>query len=522
MTSANVFLRGTLILSAAVLISKLLGLIYLIPLKHIIGYEGINLLLMGYIPYTVILSLATMGIPLAVSKYVAKHNSLGNYRSGKKLLRSSFYLLLVTGTIATVIVYFLAPYIVRFLGEPEALGPIRAVSVALLIVPAMAVLRGYFQGWQSMGPTGVSQVIEQLVRVLFILFLSLFLLQLGYSLEVTVTIASLGAFCGALAGMVVLLYYWFKRRHAIHQKVLSSSNQKNEPIIHMYSELLRYAIPISFVSLAIPLFQLIDWAFFKPMLHLLGYSTEATKEWFAILAGTAHKVMMIPVSLATAFALAIIPAVTQSYARQEENTLKEKINQGISILMYFMIPASVGLFILAEPLYYSIYGDLVGVSMLLWYAPAAVALALYTFTAATLQGIHETKWSAIWLLIALLVKGISTPLFIFFFLENGAILATTIGFTIGALGNLWIINSKCSWDIKETSRAVRKMISPAIVMGASVYLSQWVLIKIGFNLTYIHFFLRLLLGTGIGLVVYILLTRKMPWIEPIVGRYIKR
>lgn len=133
MTSANVFLRGTLILSAAVLISKLLGLIYIIPLKHIIGYDGINLLLMGYVPYTVILSLSTMGIPLAVSKYVAKHNSLGDYRSGKRLLRGSFYLLLITGSLATVIVYFLAPFVVHLLGEPEALGPIRAVSTALLI-----------------------------------------------------------------------------------------------------------------------------------------------------------------------------------------------------------------------------------------------------------------------------------------------------------------------------------------------------------------------------------------------------
>lgn len=522
MTSANVFLRGTLILSAAVLISKLLGLIYLIPLKHIIGYEGINLLLMGYIPYTVILSLATMGIPLAVSKYVAKHNSLGDYRSGKKLLRGSFYLLLVTGTIATVIVYFLAPIFVYFLREPEALGPIRAVSAALLIVPAMAVLRGYFQGWQSMGPTGVSQVIEQLVRVLFILFLSLFLIQMGYSLEVTVTIASLGALCGALAGMIVLLYYWFKRRQGIHQKVLTSTNQKNEPVFHMYRELLRYAIPISFVSLAIPLFQLVDWALFKPILHLHGYPIETTKELFAILAGTAHKVMMIPVSLATAFALAIIPAVTQSYARQEENSLKEKINQGISILLYFMIPASVGLFLLAEPLYYSIYGDLQGVTMLLWYAPAAVALALYTFTAATLQGINQTKWSAIWLVTALLIKGISTPLFIYTLLENGAILATTVGFALGAIGNLWVIYTKSAWDIKETSLAVQKIILPVIAMGASVYLSQWGLIKIGFDVTYIHFLLRLLLGTGLGLLVYIILTRKMPWIQPIVGRYFKR
>ena len=150
----NQVVRGTIILTIAVLISKMLGFLYVIPLEHLIGLEGLALLNHGYTPYTVLLSLTTLGIPLAISKYVATENQLGNYRKGTRLLKRSFYLLLGLGVLVYLLVYLAAPFLAQFLHSPESTWIIRASASALLIVPAMAVLRGYFQGWQSMGPTG--------------------------------------------------------------------------------------------------------------------------------------------------------------------------------------------------------------------------------------------------------------------------------------------------------------------------------------------------------------------------------
>jgi O-antigen/teichoic acid export membrane protein len=515
------FLRGTFILSSAIIISKLLGLIYLIPLKQIIGDEGVRLLLKGYIPYTVILSLSTMGIPLAVSKYVAKHNSIGDYRSGKRLFRSTFYLMLVTGSLAAILVFVFAPAVVGLIKSPDALWPIRAVSSALIIVPAMAVMRGYFQGWQSMGPTGASQVFEQLVRVLFILISSIVLIQMDFSIIVTVSIASLGACIGAIAAMFVLFYFWLKRRKAIHDKVLSSPEKNSEPMVTLYSELIRYSIPISFVTLAIPLFQLIDWAFYEPILYSLGYSTSVVANWFAILTGYAHKLIMIPVSLATAFALSVMPSVTQSFIQKDEQRLESNITQGISVLLYFLIPASVGLYLLAKPLYYTVYADFSGVTMLHWYTPAVIFMALYTLTAAILQGVHQTRWSVINLIIAIAVKGISTPIFLSHFQENGAVLATTLGFAIGVTGNLLVIWRKAAWDIKGTGRTVLTLIGASLLMGIIVYLSQQTLVYIGLNKTYVHFVIQLLLGTIIGLLFYLGVTWKMTLVHSITGRWMK-
>jgi O-antigen/teichoic acid export membrane protein len=383
-------------------------------------------------------------------------------------------------------------------------------------------LRGYFQGWQSMGPTGASQVFEQLVRVLFILITSIILIQMGFSIIVTVSIASLGACFGAIAALFVLFYFWLKRRKAIHDKVLSSPEVHAEPMVTLYSELIRYSIPISFVTLAIPLFQLIDWAFYEPVLYSLGYSTSVVASWFTILTGYAHKLIMIPVSLATAFALSVMPSVTQAFIQKDDKRLQNNITQGISVLLYFLIPASVGLYILAKPLYYTVYGDFHGVTMLLWYSPAAIFMALYTVTAAILQGVHQTRWSVINLIIAIAVKGISTPLLMLHYQENGAVLATTLGFAIGVTGNLLIIWRKAAWDIKGTGRTVLTLIGASLLMGIIVYISQQTWVYLGLNKTYIHFVIQLLTGTTIGLLFYMGLTWKMPIIYSITGRLMKR
>ncbi|PAM93062.1 cell division protein, partial [Flavobacterium sp. IR1] len=136
---------------------------------------------------------------------------------------------------------------------------IRMVSVALIIVPVMAIIRGYFQGFQSMGPTRVSQVVEQIVRISFILAMDFIIVGVGDGcIGLAVGFATFGAFVGGLGGLAVLLYYWFKRRKHILKQVEESTTRHQLPLPQMYKELIAYALPLSFVGLAIPLFQYVD------------------------------------------------------------------------------------------------------------------------------------------------------------------------------------------------------------------------------------------------------------------------
>lgn len=156
--SSSKLLRGTFILTGGVFLSRILGLIYVFPFYQLVGKQGGALYSYGYVPYTLFISIATMGVPLAVSKFVSKYNALGEYAIGRKLFRSGIMLMAVTGFLAWLILYMSAPLLAPFVVNDDGHGNsiadvtsvIRAVSFALLLVPMMSLIRGFFQGHESM------------------------------------------------------------------------------------------------------------------------------------------------------------------------------------------------------------------------------------------------------------------------------------------------------------------------------------------------------------------------------------
>src|SRR5699024_5802329 len=174
---SNNILKGTMLLTGAAFLSKFLGMIYVIPFNALVGDKGGALYYYAYSPYTILISISTVGIPLAVSKMVARYNSLGYYDVGLRVFRTGLFVMLTTGFTAFIILYFGAEWIaVKFRYNDEhgntvedVKQVIRMVSFALILIPGMSIVRGFFQGNQSMEPTAVSQVIEQVIRIAFVL-----------------------------------------------------------------------------------------------------------------------------------------------------------------------------------------------------------------------------------------------------------------------------------------------------------------------------------------------------------------
>lgn len=199
--------KGTAILSIGLFLSKALGLLYVIPLYAMVGEENLGLYQYAYIPYNIMLSFAISGMPIAVSRYVSKYNALGDYQAGRKLLKSSRRIMLGSGIVSFLLLFFLAEpiaQIVRASDEQvftvdEIAGVIRLVSFALIIVPFMSLTRGFFQGYQQFTPTAVSQLIEQIVRILFVLAGVYIVLNFTEGSEKTaISYAVFAAFVGAL------------------------------------------------------------------------------------------------------------------------------------------------------------------------------------------------------------------------------------------------------------------------------------------------------------------------------------
>lgn len=454
-------LRGTFILTLGTMVSKILGLFYVIPFYQIVGSAGTTLYQYSYVPYTIFISIATAGVPLAVSKFIAKYNAIEEYAVGRKLFKSGLIVMLATGLISFLVLYFSAPLLADMIIQDEeqvwsvkdVITVIRAVSFALIIVPFMSLIRGFFQGHQSMGPSAVSQVVEQIVRIVFLLAGAFIVLKvMDGKLVTAVSIATFAAFIGAIGSLFVLFWYWYKRKPHLDELLLHDKGKVDISLWDMYKEIFIYAAPFVFVGIANPLFQVIDQFTFNRAMTAIGLAKE-TDFAFGVLNFESHKLVIIPVSLATAFSLTLVPSVTKAFMEKDRKGLNRQLNQTFQVLMFLTLPAVIGLSLLAEPVFTVFYEHKeLGTEVLRAYAPVAILFALYSVTAAILQGINEQRFTILSLLVGLLIKlCLNIPL-IKLFETNGAVLATALGYLVAILINMYVIKSYASYPFKLVYR----------------------------------------------------------------------
>jgi O-antigen/teichoic acid export membrane protein len=482
---SSTLLRGTFILSLGTLISKVLGLFYVIPFYDIVGSEGTALYQYSYVPYTIFISIATAGVPLAVSKFISKYNALEEYAVGRRLFKSGLLIMMMSGIVAFLILYLSAPTIAKMslAGEEDSglriedvTAVTRAVSFALIIVPFMSMIRGFFQGHQSMGPSAVSQVVEQIARIAFLLVGAFIVLKvMEGSLVSAVSIATFAAFIGAIGGLAVLIWYWYKRKPHLDDLLQYDKGTVQISLKDMYKEILIYAAPFVFVGIANPLFQLIDQFTFEMAMKSIGMGEIAT-DAFSILNFQSHKLVIIPVSLATAFSLTLVPSVTASFVENNVKNLNHQLNQTFQVLLFLTLPAVLGLSLLAEPFYTVFYEHVpLGTEVLRIYAPVAILFALFSVTAAILQGINEQKFTILSLLVGLLVKlSLNIPL-IKLMETQGAIVATALGYTAAILINLYVIRKFAGYPFRFVWRRSLLIILFSIAMIGAASLAYWLL-----------------------------------------------
>lgn len=482
--STSKLLRGTFILTAGVMLSRILGLIYVIPFYRLVGEQGGALYGYGYVPYQIFISLATGGLPLAVSKFVSKYNALEEYRIGYVLFQSGLRLMLITGVVSCVVLYTIAPWIAPFVVDErtnvntidDVVTVIRAVSFALLIVPVMSLIRGFFQGHESMGPTALSQVVEQIVRIAFLLIGCYVVLRiLEGSLVTAVSVATFAAFVGALGGLVILIWYWWKRKSYLDDLLKRDRGQITLSLQEMYKELFLYAAPFVFVGLAMPLYQLIDQFTFNHAMANIGLG-KISEHAYSIFNMWAQKIVIIPVTLATSFSLTLIPTITKAYVERDRKSLRKYLNQTFQVLMFLTLPAVVGMAVLAGPVYAAFYSyDPLGEQVLRWYAPTAILFALFSVTAAVLQGINQQRFSVVSLTLGLLVKLSLNTFLITKFATIGAILATMFGYFVSVSFNLWIIKKYTNYRYQFVIRRTIFMAILTALMSVLVMMVQMML-----------------------------------------------
>lgn len=528
--------RGTFLLTAATMISRVLGLVYYFPFIWLVGIQGAALYAYAYNPYVILLSVATVGLPLAVSKFVSKYNALGDYITGRRLFRSGIVVMLGTGFVTFMLLFFSADAIAPlFIGEGDPTGNsledvvfvIRVVSFALLIVPVMSLIRGYFQGFESMGPTAVSQVVEQIVRIAFILVSGFIIIVLLNGERTTaVAFAVFAAFIGALGGLVVLLLYWRNRKPHLDQLIAESTVKHDITLPQIYKELISYAIPFVLVGLAIPIYQQIDTVTMVKTLTFKGMTQAEAEAIYATVNQTTNKIIMIPVSLATALGLTLIPMITKTYTSRDHSKLQQQITQTFQMLLYLTLPAAVGLVVLAYPAYATLYGmsDVaVGGQLLRWYAPTAILFALFTAMAAILQGINRQKLAVLSLLCGILIKMLLNRPLMMKWEGIGAIIATNAGYLFSVLFCFFVIKKYAQYKSRLLLKRTLLIVIFTSMMGIAVWIIKWPIEALmggeyGKDASYGKAVLSLFVGVGVGGFVYLWLGIRSRLVPTIFGQ----
>ena len=324
--------------------------------------------------------------------------------------------------------------------------------MVVIFIPVLATWRGIFQGYKSMGPTAVSEVTEQIARVIFILIGSYLVLNVfDGSILLANGIATFAAAVGAIIGIFTLWYYWRKRKHNIDRMVESDYTDIDVSYGKMYKEIIAYSIPFVIVSLNYPLFNLVDRFTHNGALSLVGIPSQLQDIFFNMLNMSTNKIVMIPTSLSAGFAVSLIPYITKTFAEGRLHEMHHQIRTSIGVLMFITVPASIGIMALAQPLFTVFYGyDPIvlghdpnhdGSRLLFYYAPVAILISLLSVTASMLQGIDKQKLTVYVILASVVIKlALNYPL-IMLFHTPGAILSTSIALLFAIGCNFYILKN---------------------------------------------------------------------------------
>jgi len=486
---ASNLLKGTMILTVGLLLSRILGVLYVIPLYQIVGEKYMALYQYAYVPYSIMLAIAVSGIPIAVSKFVSKYNALGDYATGRKLVKSSMVLMSITGILGFIVLYSLAEPIAQlvikndesFFTIKDVASVIKYVSFAVIIVPLMSLIRGFFQGYQHMTPTAISQLLEQIVRILFVLVGAFFVIKVFNGTEKTaISFAVFAAFIGAIAGLIILYWYWKKLKPEFNDLLTSSGNvTSNVSLKEIYKEILIYTVPFALVGIINPLFQFIDMITFNRAMLMIGKTADISNTYLGMLNMYTHKIVMIPVMLATGFSMTLIPLITSYYAKQDFGQVRKSLDQSFQILLFLTLPAALGISVLANEFYHVFYEQSdTGATVLAHYAPVAILFALYPVTTSILQGIDRQKLIILNLLLGILTKLVlNTPL-IKTFETDGAILATACGYIVAISLNMFAIRKTLHYKSNMVMRRIFLIMVVNVGMLSLVFIVKWGLEKV--------------------------------------------
>ncbi|WP_429843023.1 putative polysaccharide biosynthesis protein [Brevibacillus sp. FIR094] len=509
------FLAGALILAIAGILSKVIGMFYRIPLQEIVGDRGLGLYQEVYPLYLTFLILATAGVPVALSRVIAEALAEGKQGSIGQILARSMVMMGGIGLVLFALLYASSPLIAKLMGNPHLIEPIRAISMSLLFVPLIAVIRGFFYGHQKMLFVGLSQIVEQTLRVVFILVASLYLVSLGEDTDTVITGVNFGTMISTFLslGFLALLMWLHNRKNS----VFSGAEWGRLTWWYdraFFASMWRIAWPICVSALVIPIFSLTDSFLainiFRYIWNVDGLTADT---WFGIYSRGGPLLQMASL-FGSSIALSIVPAIAEAIRQKDQERITTLTKLSLRFAWLIGLPAGLGLTAVAEGANLALYGDMEGTRAMAILGITAIPLSLLLATNGILQGIGKEKIPARHLLYGVIVKVLATLVFTSMFGMDGLSLSWLVATAFVCVLNMRVISRYVSIPINWRFDTVY----PLLVANLMLILA-WGATEVvdflfrGREPVRILGAIETVAGVGVGLVVYLGLLIIIPLIE---------
>lgn len=356
MSKKTALVGGVAILGVAGLISKVIGMFFRIPLTNLIGSGGLGLYQAVYPTYSLLLTISTAGIPVAISRLVSESVTMGKRKNALAILRTALVLLTGIGLLFTLLMLSFSGQLASRMGDAEAQAGFIAIAPAVVLVTVMSAFRGYLQGHSDMRPTAVSQLIEQVAKVALSLPLSVMGLNRG-----GVAMAAAGALLGITLGEGLALIFMMiaftvnQRRHAAE---IAEDAAETEGFGALARKLVRIAVPITIGSSIVPLASYIDSAMIRLRLMEAGFAVEQARSLYGLLSGSALSLINVPTVLATAVCIGLVPAISAARIKKRTEEVHELSRLGLRLGSLIGLPCGVGMSMLSTEIIRLLYPSL--------------------------------------------------------------------------------------------------------------------------------------------------------------------
>lgn len=524
------FVEGTLIATLAIVFTKILGMLYVIPFYAIVGVQGSALYAYAYNIYNIFLDISSAGLPIAMSKIINEYNTLEKmdakmraYKIGKKIMSfiavAVFIILMV---FANVIAKALLGSLQGGNTVSDVAFAIRCVSFAILIVPFLSVEKGFLQGHKIINVSSISQILEQVVRIAMILGGSYLVVKvLNKSVTLAVGISVFGAFVGG-----VFAYTYIKYKVSKNKKVLGLDNVYQKDDItdkEIYKKIFSYAIPFIIINTVSSCYNFVDMALILRTMTYLKLSAHDVELVTSSIATWAPKINMIITSLAMGMSTSFIPTMVSAYTLGNWKEVNNKFNQAIQILLVISIPTTIGLSLLSRQVWSLFYGPSDYGSMILALNVfTGLVINIYMISSSAIQGLNKFKIVYLSAIIGfvsnavfdvpimLLYNKIGIPPFL------GAVTSSIIGYILSILIIFISLHKECNLNYSKTFKTLRNLIIPITIMVC--------IVLIGMNITPYNINSRLscllyiVVNAIAGGITYILLIYKLGVVEDVLGK----